>query len=176
MFAAGLQRTLRFKAGLDVTKAECGDIIGNLRAGYPELFSWQEQQKRHVGNTCFADTWLGRRRYLYGILSTDWGKRSFAERCALNTPIQGTAADVLKLACGRIIQGLSSRPWIKPLLQIHDELVFEVPADKVNDAARFIRACMEARPFPEFDVPIIAEASSGTDFGSLREMEATACA
>ena len=94
----------------------------------------------------------------------------------MNTPIQGTAADILKLACGCVIQGLSSRPWIKPLLQIHDELVFEVPADKVNDAARFIRACMEARPFPEFDVPIIAEASSGTDFGSLREMEATACA
>lgn len=176
LFAAGLQRTLRFKAGLDVTKAECGDIIGNLRVGYPDLFSWQEQQKRGVGNTCYAETWLGRRRYLYGILSTDWGKRSFAERCALNTPIQGTAADILKLACGRVIQGLSSRPWLKPLLQIHDELVFEVPADKVNDAVRFIRACMEARPFPEFDVPIIAEASTGTDFGSLRETEATACA
>jgi DNA polymerase-1 len=105
------------------------------------------------------------------MLSEDWGKHSFAERCALNTPIQGTAADILKLAIGRIVAGLSERLWLKPLLQVHDELVFELPADKVNEAGCFIKACMEAQPFPEFDVPIVAEAAAGTRFGSLKEME-----
>jgi DNA polymerase-1 len=171
LYAAGLQRTLRFKAGLDVSKAQCEEIIANLKAGYPGLAAWQEQQKRYVANTCYAQTWLGRRRYLYGILSQDWGKRSFAERCALNTPIQGTAADILKLACGRIVGSLPLRPWIKPLLQIHDELVFEVPKDKVDDAIQFIKACMETQPFPGFDVPIVAEAAVGSNFGELKELE-----
>lgn len=105
------------------------------------------------------------------MLSEDWGKRSFAERCALNTPIQGTAADILKLACGRIVAGIPERPWLKPLLQIHDELVFEVPEGTVNDAVRFIKECMEAKPFPEFDVPIVSEAAAGVSFGNLKELE-----
>ena len=71
----------------------------------------------------YTQTFLGRRRYLPGIASQDWGRRSFGERCALNTPIQGTAADILKLALGRLIEGLPERPWLRPLLQIHDELV-----------------------------------------------------
>ncbi len=174
LYSAGLQRTLRFKAGLDITKAQCEGIIANLKAGYPGLVAWQEQQKRHVANASYAQTWLGRRRYLYGILSHDWGKRSFAERCALNTPIQGTAADILKLACERIIRSLSLKPWLKPLLQIHDELVFEVPRDKVDDAVSFIKSCMETQPFPGFDVPIVAEAAAGPNFSDLREVEVSA--
>ena len=104
------------------------------------------------------------------IACADWGKKSFAERCALNTPIQGTAADILKLALGRIIEGLPQRMWLRPVLQIHDELVFEVPEDRVREAAAFIKACMEARPFEEFDVPILAEAAAGERFGELREI------
>ena len=88
----------------------------------------------------------------------------------MNTPIQGTAADILKLALARLLLGLRSRPWLRPLLQIHDELVFELPADKVAEAVPFIRSCMEARPFPEFDVPIVAEAACGPTFGDLAEM------
>ena len=171
LFANGLQRTLRFKAGLKTTKEECETIIKNLKDGYPGLAKWQKETVKTAANTCFTETWLGRRRYLIGMLSEDWGKRSFAERCALNTPIQGTAADILKLACGRIVAGLSERQWLKPLLQIHDELVFEVPEDKVNDAVRFIKECMEAKPFPEFDVPIVAEAAVGGSFGDLKELE-----
>ena len=89
----------------------------------------------------------------------------------MNTPIQGTAADILKLALARLIVGLRERPWLRPLLQIHDELVFELPAGKVEEAAAFVRSCMEERPFPEFDVPIIAEGAFGPSFGSLAEME-----
>jgi DNA polymerase-1 len=171
LYANGLMRTLQFKAGLAVTKEECEGIIKNLKAGYPGLSKWQEEMKGSAANTCYAETWLGRRRYLIDMLSENWGKRSFAERCALNTPIQGTAADLLKLACGRIVAGLPDKPWIKPLLQIHDELVFEVPRDKVNEAVAYIKSCMEEKPFPEFDVPIVAEAATGVNFGDLMELE-----
>jgi len=171
LFPTGLQRTLKFKAGLNPTLAECETIIQNLKAGYPGLVRWQDEVKKRAAVSCYTETWLGRRRYLLGIRSSDWGKKSFAERCALNTPIQGTAADILKLACGRIISGLPERLWLKPLLQIHDELVFELPEDKVDEAVVFIKECMETQPFPEFDVPIVAEASIGRNFGEMKEME-----
>ena len=171
LFPTGLQRTLKFKAGLNPTLSECETIIHNLKAGYPGLARWQDEVKKRAAVSCYTETWLGRRRYLLGIRSSDWGKKSFAERCALNTPIQGTAADILKLACGRIISGLPERLWLKPLLQIHDELVFELPEDKVDEAVAFIKECMETQPFPEFDVPIVAEASIGRNFGEMKEME-----
>jgi len=104
-------------------------------------------------------------------MSGDWAKRSYAQRCSLNTPVQGTAADILKLALGRIIAGLPGRPWLCPLLQIHDEVLFEVPVEKTDEVVRFIKDCMEAQPFPEFDLPIIAEAAVGARFGEMREME-----
>ena len=132
LFPKGLQRTLKFKAGLDTPLAECEKIIANLKAGYPQLSLWQEVVKRQAKVRRYSETWLGRRRYLPGIVSDDWGKKSFAERCAMNTPIQGTAADILKLALGRLIVELPDYPWLRPLLQIHDELVFELPADKVE--------------------------------------------
>ena len=172
LFPKGLQRTLKFKAGLDTPLSECEKIIANLKAGYPQLAVWQEVVKRQAAVRRYSETWLGRRRYLPGIASQDWGKKSFAERCAMNTPIQGTAADILKLALGRLIVKLPEYPWLRPLLQIHDELVFELPADKVQEAAALIRSCMEAQPFPEFDVPVVAEAAFGPSFGELAEMEA----
>lgn len=171
LFPKGLQSTLRFKAGLDTSLERCQEIIRNLKAGYPGLTRWQEETKRRAAETCYAETWMGRRRYLVGMLSEDWGKHSFAERCALNTPIQGTAADILKAACGRILAGMPSRPWLKPLLQIHDELVFEVPIEMLNDAMIFVKECMEAQPYPEFDVPIVAEATAGPRFGEMAEWE-----
>lgn len=171
LFPRGLQRTLKFKAGLDTSLTDCEKIIANLKSGYPQLALWQEVVKRQAAARRYSETWLGRRRYLSNITSEDWGKRSFAERCAMNTPIQGTAADILKLALGRLIMELPQYPWLRPLLQIHDELVFELPADKVEEAAALIRSHMEGKPFPEFDVPIIAEGAFGPSFGSLAEME-----
>lgn len=176
LFPKGLQKTLKFKAGLDTPLSECEKIIANLKAGYPNLTRWQEETKERAGFRRYTETWLGRRRYLPNIASQDWGKKSFAQRCALNTPIQGTAADILKLALGRIIAGLPDRLWLRPLLQIHDELVFELPEDKVDEAISFIKQCMEVQPFDglgvvsDFDVPIIAEAAVGIRFGEMKEM------
>ena len=110
LFPRGLQRTLRFKAGLDKSLSDCEGIISNLKAGYPNLSRWQEQARRAAAMRQYTQTFLGRRRYLPGIRSQGWGRKSFAERCALNTPIQGTAADILKLALSRLIVGLPERP------------------------------------------------------------------
>lgn len=169
LFPKGLQSTLKFKAGVEKTEAECQEIISNLKAGYPGLVRWQEATKYEAACNGYTQTWLGRRRYLPDIASGNWSKKSFAERCALNTPIQGTAADILKMSIVRILHGLSERPWLKPILQIHDELTFIIPEERLDEAVSFIKICMEEKPFSEFDLPLIAEASGGKTFGEMEE-------
>ena len=171
LFPRGLQKTLKFKAGVEKSVSECEEILFNLKHGYKGLTSWQEETRADAARRMYSETWLGRRRYLPNINSDDWGQKSFAERCALNTPIQGTAADILKLAITRILAGLSEREWLKPILQIHDELTFIIPEDKLTEAVTFTRRCMEEKPFTEFDLPLIAEASAGPTFGMMEELE-----
>ncbi len=171
LFPRGLQKTLRFKASIERSFEECSDMIENLKTGYPGLSVWQEEVKEDASRRMYTETWLGRRRYLPNINSADWGQKSFSERCAMNTPIQGTAADILKLAVARILAGLPERPWLKPILQIHDELTFIIPEDRLSEAVTFVKKCMEAQPFPEFDLPLIAEASAGPAFGSMEELD-----
>ena len=171
LFPRGLQKTLKFKAGVEKQLSECEDILFNLKHGYKGLTAWQEETKADAARRLYSETWLGRRRYLPGIASDNWGQKSFAERCSLNTPIQGTAADILKLAITRILAGLPERRWLKPILQIHDELTFIIPGDRLSEAVDFVRACMEEKPFPEFDLPLVAEASAGPTFGMMEELE-----
>lgn len=171
LFPRGLQKTLKFKAGVEKSVSECEEILFNLKRGYKGLTSWQKETKADAARRMYSETWLGRRRYLPNITSDNWAQKSFAERCALNTPIQGTAADILKLAIARILMGLPEREWLKPILQIHDELTFIILEDKLPEAVAFIRDCMEERPFPEFDLPLIAEASAGPTFGMMEELE-----
>ena len=116
---------------------------------------------------------FGRRRYLPNINNkmADWGQRSFAERCALNTPIQGTAAEILKLAMRELLKELKNKPYIRPLLQIHDELLFEVDDGHEEEAIAIIKTAMERRPFAAFDVPIVAEGEHGARFGKLEGLE-----
>ena len=171
LFPKGLQNTLKFKAGVEKSIPECEEIIRNLKAGYPALTGWQNETKMTAKQKLYTETWLGRRRYLPNIRSDNWGLQSFAERCALNTPIQGTAADILKLAIVRILEGLPSRPWLRPILQIHDELTFLIPKDRLQETVAFVKGCMEQQPFPEFDLPLVAEASAGESFGNLEELE-----
>ena len=171
LFPKGLQSTLKFKAGVEKSIPECEEIIRNLKAGYPALTGWQNETKMTAKQKLYTETWLGRRRYLPNIRSDNWGLQSFAERCALNTPIQGTAADILKLAIVRILEGLPSRPWLRPILQIHDELTFLIPKDRLQEAVAFVKGCMEQQPFPELDLPLVAEASAGESFGNLEELE-----
>nr|WP_307989854.1 bifunctional 3'-5' exonuclease/DNA polymerase [uncultured Niameybacter sp.] len=171
LFPKGLQSTLKFKAGVDKSVLECEEIIRNLKAGYEKLTTWQEETKTLAARRLYTETWLGRRRYLPNITSDNWGQKSFAERCALNTPIQGTAADILKLAMVRILEGLPEHEWLKPILQIHDELTFIIPKDKLDEAITFIKACMEQQPFEAFDLPLVAEGAIGDTFGTMEELE-----
>ena len=171
LYPSGLQKTLKFKAGVVKSVSECEGILFNLKNGYRGLTAWQEETKAEATRRMYSETWLGRRRYLPQIRSENWGQKSFAERCALNTPIQGTAADILKLSIVRILTGLPERPWLKPILQIHDELTFVIPQERLQEAVTYIRACMEEQPFPEFDLPLIAEASAGPNFGEMEELE-----
>ncbi|MCI2205146.1 MAG: bifunctional 3'-5' exonuclease/DNA polymerase [Oscillospiraceae bacterium] len=171
LFPRGLQKTLKFKAGVEKQLSECEDILFNLKHGYKGLTAWQEETKAEAARRLYSETWLGRRRYLPGIASDNWGQKSFAERCSLNTPIQGTAADILKLAITRILAGLPERKWLRPILQIHDELTFIIPEDRLSEAVDFVLACMEEKPFPEFDLPLVAEASAGPTFGRMEELE-----
>ena len=173
LFPRGLQRTLKFKAGLDKNLDECSEIISNLKAGYKGLEIWQRKIKKEASMRGYSETYLGRRRYLPNINSADWNKKSFAQRCALNTPIQGTAADILKIAITKILKGLSERIWLKPILQIHDELVVELPKEKLSETINFMKKCKEERPFEDFDVPLVAEAAAGKTFGKLKEIEGT---
>jgi DNA polymerase-1 len=170
LFPNGLQKNLHFKGGVKLPYDACVEIIDNIKTGYPQIPIWQAATKEDAAEHGYTETWAGRRRYLNGFKSSDWGKKSFAERCALNTPIQGTAADILKLALGRIIQGLPERPWLRPLLQIHDEILFELPERRIKEAAEFIKQCMEVRPFEGFDVPIIADAATGARYGEMKEL------
>lgn len=77
----------------------------------------------------------------------------------------------MKLAIVRILKGLPERMWLKPILQIHDELTFVIPTEKLSEAVSFIKECMEEQPFPEFDLPLVAEASVGSTFGTMEELE-----
>lgn len=171
LFPKGLQGTLKFKAGVEKSIEECEEIIANLKAGYKNLAIWQENTKADAYKNMYTETWLGRRRYLPGIRSEDWSKKSFAERCSMNTPIQGTAADILKMAIVRILDGLDSRPWLEPILQIHDELTFIIPEDKLDEAVAFVKECMEVKPFAEFDLPLVAEGAVGHTFGTMEELD-----
>ena len=172
LFPRGLQQTLKFKAGLDKPVSDCEAIIANLKAGYPALTDWQQATISRARMDGYTETSFGRRRYLPNINNrADWGKRSFAERCSMNTPIQGTAAEILKLAMKKLIAELATRPYIRPILQIHDELLFEVDEGHEDEAIRIIRTAMEAQPFAEFDIPIVAEGEHGYCFGKLEGLE-----
>lgn len=171
LFPNGLQRTLKFKAGLDTTFEECRTIIDNLKTGYPGLVRWQERVKASAYEACYTETLLGRRRFIWNIRSSDWKKKSFAERCALNTPIQGTAADIMKLSMARIVEEISDRKWLKPIFMVHDSLIFLLPVEKANEGAMLIKTLMEKQPFTGFDVPLVADVAMGSTYGDMQEWD-----
>jgi DNA polymerase-1 len=108
-------------------------------------------------------TLLERRRYLPEINASNFNLRSFAERTAMNTPIQGTAADIIKLAMVKMDTELKERGLrSRMLLQVHDELVFEVPEDELETMKELVPAVMETAI--ELDVPLKADVSYGKNW------------
>ena len=117
----------------------------------------------------YVETFYGRRRYLPEINSGIQQVRAGAERMAINMPIQGTAADLIKLAMVHIHKELPKiSPTTKMILQVHDELVFEVPEREVKKVADFIENSMNS--VYKLRAPIATEASAGPNWGTTQEL------
>lgn len=132
----------------------------NVFKGVKEFMEDIVKQAKDQG---YVTTLLHRRRYLPDIRSSNFNKRSFAERTAMNTPIQGTAADVIKLAMVKMADKLKQeKARSRMLLQVHDELVFEVPEDEIAEMKKWVPEVMESAM--EIDVPLKVDVSYGENW------------
>ncbi len=118
---------------LDIKRAEASELIAQYFRQYPALKAYMERTVQQAREHGYVTTLMGRRRYLRDIHSKSSLERSNAERMAVNTPIQGTAADMIKIAMIRIHQEIKARGLqAKMILQVHDELVFDAPQHEVE--------------------------------------------
>ena len=129
---------------LHISRAEAREYIDRYFARYPGVKAYLDASVASARELGYARTLMGRRRYLPEIHSANFNVRSFGERCAMNSPIQGTAADIIKLAMVRVYEafqreGLEARL----VLQVHDELMVEAPEAEVPQVQRLLRECME---------------------------------
>ncbi len=142
---------------IGVSRYEAKEYIDNYLANYAGVRKYMKNIVISAREKGYTETMYGRKRYIPELTSSNFNIRSGAERIALNTPIQGTAADLIKLAMIRVENALNSRyPDAKLLLQVHDELIVECPAEIADDVAACIRYEMEH--VAALKVPLIAEA------------------
>ena len=165
----GLSRNLHTNAGVVVTPEECGSYIESILARYSGIAHWQQVMKSTARQNVYVETALGRRRYLPNIRSRDRSLRSGAERMAINTPVQGLGADCLKYAMGLLVEALKDKEYIRPVLTVHDSLVFEVRDDKLEEATKVVLDCMQAPPPLSNFMPLVADAAHGKRYGQLKE-------
>jgi DNA polymerase-1 len=123
---------------LGVEMDEAASFVETYYAQFPKLKEFLAAQVEKAKVDGFTTTMFGRRRYLPELQSSNFRLRAIGERMALNAPIQGSAADILKKAMINVDAALRKEPVAKMLLTVHDELVFEVPADKVSQARALI--------------------------------------
>lgn len=148
---------------LHITRKEAAAFIDQYFHVFRGVRQYMDDIVKQARQDGYVTTLLERRRYLKDINASNYNLRSFAERTAMNTPIQGTAADIIKLAMVQMDAklkelGLKSRM----LLQVHDELVFEVPEDEVDTMKKLVPEVMEAAL--KLDVPLRADVSSGSNW------------
>jgi DNA polymerase-1 len=146
-----------------VTRDEAARFIEAYFARYSGVARFMQQTIEGAGRGEAVRTLLGRRRFLPNLHSANRGLRAEAERVAKNTPIQGTAADILKVAMVKLGSG-DVVPGARMVLTVHDELVFEVPETKVTDAIGRIRESMESAV--KLDVPLVVDAGSGPNWNA----------
>jgi DNA polymerase-1 len=148
---------------IKVTMAQAEEFIESYFRIYPNVRAYEEQVIAEARRTGSVTTLMGRRRPLPTINDEDQRIKSAAERVAVNTPIQGTAADLIKLAMIRIDRLLAERKFrARMLLQVHDELVFEVPPDEVESLTKMVKAEMAGAL--EVSVPIIVDVGVGDNW------------
>jgi len=144
---------------LGLEKSEAGDIIERYFARYAKVKQWLDDTIAQARSTGVVKTMFGRRRYLPDINSRNPAARSAAERTAVNTPIQGTAADLVKRAMLKVDAALRGKHQARMLLQVHDELVLEAPPAEVAEVGRIVKEQMSAAA--DLAVPLVVELGSG---------------
>ena len=154
-------------AQLGIPQGEARDYINAYFARYPGIREYMERTKKFAHEHGFVETLFGRRCHMPGINDKNPARRSFMERAAINAPLQGTAADIIKRAMIRVPPALKARGLAaKMLLQVHDELVFEVPVKEVEETSEVVRGIMEKahEPARKISVPLICEAGVGDNW------------
>ena len=137
---------------------------------FERVQTWIEETKESTKELGYAETLLGRRRYLPEIRSNNFQRRNAAERMAVNMPVQGTAADVMKRAMIEVDEALRDRELqSRMLLQVHDELIFEVPQEEVDQLAQLLREIMPASL--NLIVPLQIEVKSALNWRDLEPIE-----
>jgi DNA polymerase-1 len=153
----------RLASQLRIPRAEASKFIDNYFSTYSMVDAYITATVDKGRRDGYVQTLAGRRRYLPDLLSENRVAKENAERIAANTPIQGSAADLIKIAMIRIHHELETSPLrCDMLLQVHDELVFEVHKDDVEAASRLIKTEMEGAM--QLEVPLVVEIGTGSDW------------
>ncbi len=167
---------LRQNLGADTDRAEAQRFYNEYFSGFSGLATYLEKIKKIAAQQGYTETLFGRRRYFEGINSHLPHIKASAERMAINAPIQGTSADILKIAMIRIAGYLKEKKQENNahlLLQVHDELVFEIREEKVAELAAPIRKIMESVLSLEESrgIPLVSSCASGDSWATLNEID-----
>jgi DNA polymerase-1 len=156
-----------------ISRAEAGEFIANYNRTYAGVKAFMDDMRKRAVLHGYVSTLLKRRRYIPEIHSSNPGIRTAAERAAINMPIQGTAADVIKIAMIRLDAELRSHfPEARMVLQVHDELVFDVPVEFVSEVSGIVQNVME-HAF-SLEVPLEVEMKVGDDWYDMAPLDRVA--
>jgi len=157
------QTAFGLAAALGISRGEADTYIKSYFARYAGVKRYIERTIAEVRKTGYAETLFGRRRPIPDMSSKNPNARGFAERTAVNTPLQGTAADLIKQAMIAIDRQFREEGWqARLLLQVHDELVLECPVEEAGRLARMVKQAMEG--VHKLNVPLIADVSAGANW------------
>ncbi|MDZ7823946.1 MAG: DNA polymerase I [Ahrensia sp.] len=152
---------------LSISRGEAGDYIKMYFERFPGIKDYMDETKANAKAQGYVETIFGRRIHYPDIRSSNPQVRAFNERAAINAPIQGSAADVIRRAMIRMEHGLNeAKLSAKMLLQVHDELIFEVPEDEIATTIPVIKKIMEGAAMPAIDmkVPLVVEAAAADNW------------
>lgn len=129
---------------LGISREEANTFIEQYFERFSGVRAYLDEQVETAKKLGYVETLMGRRRYVPELRAKNWNMRQFGERVAQNTPIQGTAADMIKVAMIQVHENVAHLPWVRMLLQVHDELVFEVEEERVDELQDIVVRLMES--------------------------------
>lgn len=161
------QQAYGLSQSLHISMAEARDMIDRYYEAYPGVRTFLDNVVARAKQTGYAETMYGRRRHIPELKAKNPQLRGFGERTAMNHPMQGTAADIIKIAMARVSRRLEEEGFAAHMiLQVHDELDFECPVDEVERLTAMVRDVMEH--VVDLRVPLIAEASTGVTWADAK--------